>query len=105
MNYQKTILVSNATSDAESRTSKKDDLAYTTFSVAVSDGKDRTAYFPVVAFGKLAALAESYITKGREVLVEGRIEVSDKRYFNVVADKIQLGAPTGEQPKRTRKAK
>lgn len=105
MNYQKLILVGNATSDAESRTSKKGDVAYTTFSVAVSDGKDRTTYFPVVVFGdKLVALAKSYVTKGRRVLVEGRVRVSDKNRFNVVADRIRLGAPTGE-PKATKESK
>ncbi len=105
MNYQKIILVGNATSDAESRSSKKGDVAYATFSAAVSDGKGRTTYFPVVAFGKLTALAESYVTKGRQVLVEGRVEVGGKNHFNVVADRIRFGAPTGEQPKRTKKAK
>jgi len=105
MNYQKIILAGNATSDAESRSSIKGDVAYVTFNVAVGDGKGRTTFFSVVAFGKLSALAESYVTKGRQLLVEGRVEVGDKNHFNVVADHIRFGAPTGEQPKRTKKAK
>ena len=92
MNYQRIILVGNATTDAEGKTSKKGDVNFTTFSVGVSGGKDRTTYFPVVVFGeKLAGVAKSYITKGRQVLVEGRIQVDEQRRFNVVADNIQLG--------------
>lgn len=106
MNYQKLILVGNTTNDVESRTSKKGDVAYATFSVAVGDGKERTTYFPIVVFGdKLVALAKSYITKGRQVLVEGRVEVSEKNRFNVLADRIQLGVAAGEKPKRTKQAK
>ena len=32
-----------------------------------------------------------YVTKGRHVLVDGRIQVNDKGYFNVVADRVQFG--------------
>ena len=32
-----------------------------------------------------------YVTKGRHVLVDGRIQVNDKGYFNVVADWVQFG--------------
>jgi single-stranded DNA-binding protein len=92
MNYQRLTLVGNATGDAQRRTSKKGDVEYTTFSVGVSDAKKRTTYFPVTAFGALGKLAGKHITKGRQVLVDGRVEVSDNNRFNVVADDIQLGA-------------
>jgi single-strand DNA-binding protein len=96
MNYQRLILAGNATTDAKERKSKKGDVTFVTFSVGVSSGKDRSTYFPVVVFGeKLAKLAEKHITKGRQVLVEGRIQVDEQRRFNVVADNIQLGARSG----------
>jgi single-strand DNA-binding protein len=96
MNYHKLILAGNVTRDAESKTSNKGDVAFATFSVAVSGGKDRTTYFPVVVFEeRLVKLAKSYVTKGRQVLVEGRIQVDEQRRFNVVADNIQLGARKG----------
>ena len=91
MNYQKLILVGNATSDAKSLKSKEGDLTFTTFSVAVSEVKDRTTFFPVTVFGKTGVIAKSYINKGRQVLVEGRIDVSQNGRFNVIADRLQLG--------------
>jgi single-stranded DNA-binding protein len=101
MNYQKIILVGNAVDDAQHRLSKKGDVAYTTFRVGVSDHKDQSTYFSVSVFGKYGETLAEHITKGRELLVEGRINVGDKGYFNVVADKVRLGvAPTGE-PKST----
>ena len=78
MNYQKLILVGNATGDAQSRKSKKGDVNYTTFGLGVGDRNDRTSFFPVTVFAKTAVLAKQYVTKGRQVLVEGRVEV---RYY------------------------
>ena len=52
MNYQKTIVVGNATKDAEQRKSKDGETTFTTFDVGVSDTKDKTTYFPIVVFGK-----------------------------------------------------
>ncbi len=91
MNYQKLIIAGNATNDAERRTSKQGDVGYTTFTVAVSDSKDRTTFFPVTVFGKQGEVVAPYITKGRQVLVEGRIEVSENGRHNVVADRVELG--------------
>lgn len=96
MDYQKIILVGNATSDAEQRKSRKGDVTYTTFSIAVSGNKDQVTYFPVALFGKLAEVAERHVAKGRQVLVEGRIAVNDKGRFNVIADHIRLGVSTGK---------
>ena len=103
MNYQKLILVGNVTGDAQKRKSSKGDVAYTTFSVGVSDGKEKTNFFPVVAFSKLAIMAAKYIKKGRQVLVEGRVETGDKGRFNVVADRIVLGRPTGKPAEKAMK--
>ena len=75
MNYHKIILVGNVTRDAQRHTSKNGDVTYTTFRVAVSDGKGRTIFFPVTVFGKHGEAVAEYITKGRQLLVEGRIEV------------------------------
>ena len=95
MNYQRLILVGNVTNDAERRTSKSGDVAYTTFGVGVGDTRDRTVFFPVTVFDPLGKTLAQYLTKGKQVMVEGRIEVDEKRRFNVIADKIQLGARGG----------
>lgn len=92
MNYQRLILVGNTTDDAQRLTSKKGDVTYTTFSVGVSDGKDRTTFFPVIVFGKLGEAVAKYVTKGRQVLVDGRVQVSDKGRFRVIADRVQFGS-------------
>jgi single-strand DNA-binding protein len=91
MDYQKLILVGNATVDAEQKTSKKGDVAYTTFSVGVSEAKDKTTFFPITVFGKHGEAVAKYITKGRQVLVDGRITVGDNNRFNVVADRVRFG--------------
>ena len=91
MNYQKIIVVGNATKDAQQRTSKDGESTFTTFDVGVSDAKDKTTFFPVVVFGKHGEAVAKYVTKGRHVLVDGRIQVNDKGYFNVVADRVQFG--------------
>jgi len=106
MNYQKFLLVGNASTDAQLRKSKKGDVTYAAFGVGVSNSKERSAFFPVVIFGPLGETLARQITKGRQVLVEGRIEVSEGR-FNVVADRVVLGvlpqAPKPmEKPEETR---
>ena len=99
MNYQRLIIVGNATDDAERKTSEKGDVKFTTFRLGVSDAKKRSIFFPVTAFGKLGENMGQYITKGKQLLVEGRIQVDEKGRFNVIADRIQLGAHGSESAK------
>lgn len=105
MNYQKLILAGNVTGDAERRQSKKGDVGYTTFGVGVSDGKRRTVFFPVTVFGKYGEVVAEYVTKGRPLLVEGRIDVNPGGRFNVVAHQVRLGAIATDSPKAAKKAK
>ena len=96
MDYQKLILVGNASSDAKLQKSKKGDVSFMTFSMGVKNGKGRSSFFPVVVFGNLGNSLVKYVTKGRQILAEGRIEVNDSGRFNVVADRIVLGASPQE---------
>lgn len=96
MDYQKTILVGNVSADPTVRKSKKGDIAFTTLSVAVSDRKENTTFFPVAVFGKLGESVAKHIKKGRQVLVEGRIEVASNNNFNIVADRIRFGNKSSE---------
>jgi single-strand DNA-binding protein len=99
MNYQKLIIAGNTTGDAQARKSKQGDVSYTTFSVAVGDGKDHSTFFPVTAFGKTGENAAQFLTKGKQVLVEGRIEVGENGRFNVIANRIVFGAtPSPKKP-------
>lgn len=57
-----------------------------------------TEWVPIVAWGKLADIAERYVEKGAQVFVEGRLRTREwtdqngnKRYTTeIVADNIQL---------------
>ena len=40
-----------------------------------------------------------YLTRGRIVLVDGRIQVNAKRYFKVIADRVQFGPEPGAATK------
>ena len=91
MNYQRIILAGNVTDSAEQRTSKKRGVTYTVFDLAVNDVSDKATFFPVVVFGDSAEAVAKYVTKGQLVLVEGRIEVNEKKRFNIVADNVRFG--------------
>jgi single-strand DNA-binding protein len=92
MNYQRLTLVGNATDNAQRLTSKKGDVTYTTLNVGVGDGKNSTTFFPIIVFGKLGEAVAKYVTKGRQILVDGRIQVNDKGRFRVIADRVQFGS-------------
>ena len=91
MNYSHITVVGNATNDAEKKTSKNGGIEYATFDVAVSEGKENTAFFPVVVFGDFSDTVARYVTKGREVLVSGRISVDEDDRFSVIADTVRFG--------------
>ena len=90
MNYQKLIIVGNVTADPKRQKSKKK-VAYTLFSVAVRDGKEETVFFPTAAFNDLGKNVARYVTKGQQVVVEGRMTVSKEGRFGVVADRVVFG--------------
>jgi single-strand DNA-binding protein len=98
MNYQRLIVVGNVTDDAKRLTSKRGQVAYTTLSVGVSDRKNTKTFFPVIAFGKTGEAVAKYVTKGRQVLVDGRVQVSEKGRFRVIADRVLSGSkPTASK--------
>ena len=78
--YHKVIIVGNLGRDPEMRYTP-DGTAVTEFSVATnyrrnrSDGTqlDETTWFRVTAWRQLAELCNQYLSKGRQVLVEGRL--------------------------------
>ncbi len=90
MNYQKIVIVGNATKDAEAREAKSG-TAYTRFAVAVGEAEGETSFFPVVVFGKAHEAVARYVTKGRQVLVEGRVTTGQGGRFRVVANRVVFG--------------
>ncbi|MGD8744602.1 MAG: single-stranded DNA-binding protein [Candidatus Woesebacteria bacterium] len=89
MSLQLVTIIGNATKDAETKVSK-DGVSYVTFRVAVSNGDDKSTFYNVVLFGRYGEVLKDLITKGREVYVTGKVQISDKGYVSVVADHVEL---------------
>ena len=100
MDYQKLILVGNATKDAEVQ-QPQGKTAYADFTLAVSRTKELKTFFPVRVFGKLAETCDM-VKKGAKVLVEGKLDISEytdkegqkKLTFRVLADTYRLLSKT-----------
>ena len=78
--FNKIILIGNLTKDPELRYTPQG-TAVASFRIAVNSKikqhgelKDETLFIGVVVFGKQAESAGQYLSKGRSVLVEGRLQ-------------------------------
>ena len=107
----KVILMGNLGADPEMRYTASG-TAVAKFSLATSrkfTGKDgqkqeKTEWHRIVAWGKLAEICGQYLSKGKQVMIEGRIEYGSyekdgvKHYTtDIVAENMQmLGAPGGQ---------
>lgn len=74
MDYQKMVIVGNATKHADIHRSAGK-VAYADFTLAVSPTKEDTTFFPVRVFGKVAETCKN-IKKGGKVLVDGKLDIS-----------------------------
>jgi single-strand DNA-binding protein len=107
----KAILVGNLGKDPEMRYTAEG-LAVANFNIATSDAwkdkntgekKERTEWHRIVAFGKLGEICGEYLSKGRQVYVEGRLQTRSwekdgvTRYTTeIVASEVQfLGTREG----------
>lgn len=89
MSLQLATIIGNATRDAEQKASK-DGVIYVNFRLAVSGSNDKATFYNVVVFGKYGEVMREHITKGRQIFVSGRLQISEKGYVSVVADHIEL---------------
>jgi len=101
----KAIVVGNLGRDVELRYSQQGS-AVANFSVATSEEwkdkqsgekKERTQWHRIVVFGKLAENCGKFLSKGRQVYVEGKLQTSDyekdgqKHYItDIVANTVQF---------------
>lgn len=71
--YSNVTMVGNLARDPESR--QAGETSVTRLVVAVNDArqKDKTSYIDVEAWGKLGEICQKYLSKGRQVLVSGRL--------------------------------
>lgn len=99
----KIILIGNLTRDVEY--GKKEKTEYAKFGLAV-DNKDKTDFFDVVAFDKVAIAVSTYCSKGKKVCVCGAIhneEYTKKdgtviKYMKVVAESVEFLSPKTDNP-------
>jgi len=95
----KVILVGRLTRDPEVRYTQTG-KAVASFSVAVNTGfgeNKRADFIPIVVWDKLAEICGNNLTKGRNVLVEGRLQISEyekdgqkRRTTEVVAQNVEF---------------
>lgn len=111
MDLNRATIIGRVTRDPEMRTTPSGQTV-TTLSVATNRAwtdnagvkQERSEFHNCVLWGKLAEIASQYVTKGRRVYIEGRIETRDwtgqdgvKRYrTEIVAENmIMLDGPKG----------
>ena len=84
-------LIGRLTRDPEVRYTSNTQMAVARFTIAVDrqfkrDGEPTADFIPIVAFGKTAELCERFISKGRQVAIEGRIQTGS--YTNKDGNKV-----------------
>lgn len=108
----KIFMIGNLTRDPELRYVPSG-VPVATFGLAVNrtfvtqhgEKKDEVCFVRVVVFGKQAESCSQYLTKGRPVFIEGRLQYraweqdgQKRSTLDIVADRVQfLGAPGGKQ--------
>ncbi len=112
MDLNKVMLIGRLTRDPEARTTTTG-RSVTNFTVATGRSwtddsgqrQEQTEFNNIVAWGKLADICSQYLTKGKQVYIEGRLQTRDwegqdgvKRYrTEIVAENmIMLGSPGGQ---------
>jgi single-strand DNA-binding protein len=107
----KVMLIGNLGKDPEVRYTTSNQ-AVASFSVATSekfknksgDMEERTEWHNVVLWGKLAEIAKEYLSKGKTVYIEGRLQTRkwqdkdgrDRYTTEVVGDRMQMLSPKGD---------
>lgn len=93
------ILIGRLTKDPELRKAGETTVANFTLAVDRPIAKEKTADFiRIVAFGKTAELCERFLTKGKQVAIQGRIQTGSyenkdgQRVYttDVVADRVEF---------------
>ena len=118
-NLNKVFLMGNLTRDPELRYVPSG-AAVANFTIAVNrpykdtsgEKKEEVSFIRVVVWGKIAEICGEYLTKGRPVLVEGRLksrtwEAQDgqkRSALDVVATSVQFIGPKGSSSGQSREA-
>lgn len=114
MYLNKAVIIGNLTRDPETK-ALPSGMKVTSFSVATNrywkdkqtgERKESTDFHNIVVFGAQADAAGTYLKKGQQVMIEGRIQTRSwdgpdgkKNYrTEIVADNVQFGAKAGATP-------
>ena len=102
MYYNRIILVGRLTRDPELRATP-DGISVVRFAIAVNrtvrpGAEEQVDYFDIVAFRQLADNVANYVTKGRLVLVEGKLQTRSytdregnrRKAYEVIADTVRF---------------
>lgn len=108
----KVMLIGNLGKDPEVRFTASGQ-AVASFSLATSEkfkGKngeweERTEWHNITLWGKLAEIAGEYLSKGKTIFVEGRLQTrkwqdksgNDRYTTDIVCDKMQMLSPKGDR--------
>jgi single-strand DNA-binding protein len=108
----KAMIIGNLGKDPEIRATPSGQ-SVATFSVATSEKfknksgelEERTEWHNIVLWGKLAEIAGQYLTKGKSVFIEGRIQTRkwegkdghDRYTTEIVGDKMQMLGGKGDK--------
>lgn len=95
------MLIGRLTRDPEVRYTAETQLAVAKFSLAIDDGygeKKKTNFPNIVAFGKTAESCEKYLSKGKLVCVQGKLQTGSYKNkegatvytTDVVADRVEF---------------
>lgn len=107
MNFNKAIIIGRVTKDPEIRTTPGGQ-SVASISVATNrvwnsnsgEKQEKTEFHNIVAWGKLAEICGQYLTKGQEVMFEGRMETrvwegqdgQKRSRTEIIAENMQMGA-------------
>lgn len=113
MSLNKVMLIGRAGKDAEVRTTSDSKVALFTLATTEKyrdrngEVKENTEWHNIVIWGKLADVAEKYVTKGTQLYIEGKLKTekytandgTDRYTTKVYALSMQLlgGKPDGQQ--------
>lgn len=97
----KVILVGRLGKDPEMKYGQNSNMAICRFSLATSErskGEDKTEWHNIVMFDRLAEIANEYLSKGRLVYIEGRIQTrkwqdqngNDRWSTEIIANNMQM---------------
>ena len=105
--FNSVVLVGNATKAPESHSGEVSGSPYATFSLAQKHYKaKKSRYIRVVAFDPQREAVLKYVKRGRPLLVAGRLDISDKGYASVIANRVEfLGAASTKSADTPAKAK